>query len=104
MRVCQLYLFGVIFALGYGVAPLHISIIGDYFGRKNFATLRGVIALVYAVGIITGPIYAGYIYDVTQSYQVAFVTFIVLYALAAITFVFARRPKLPARLIGYTTS
>ncbi|MFC1943300.1 MFS transporter [Chloroflexota bacterium] len=101
--IWQVYLFVIIFALGYGVTPLNVAIIGDYFGRKNFATIRGVMTLVYSVGIITGPIYAGYIYDVTQSYQIAFITFIVLYALAGLAFLFARRPNLPARVTGYAT-
>ncbi len=100
----QLYLFVVVFALGYGIAPLNIAIISDYFGRKNFATIRGMMTPIYAIGIITGPIYAGYIYDVTQSYQIAFITFIVIYFIAAMIFIFARRPKAPARVTGYTTS
>ncbi len=100
----QVYLFVIIFALGYGIAPLNISIVGEYFGRKNFATIRGIMGAIYAVGIITGPIYAGYIYDVTQSYQVAFITFIVLYGIATLVFIFARRPKPPVRPIGYGTS
>ncbi|MFC2005647.1 MFS transporter [Chloroflexota bacterium] len=91
----QVYLFIIIFALGYGIAPLNVAIVGEYFGRKNFATIRGTMALIYAVGIITGPIYAGYVYDVTQSYHVVFITFIVLYSLAALVYVFARPPKPP---------
>ncbi|MFC1958990.1 MFS transporter, partial [Chloroflexota bacterium] len=100
----QVYLFVIIFALNYGSNPLNISIIGEYFGRQNFATVRGVIALIYSLGIITGPIYAGYIYDTTQSYQVAFITFIVFYTLSAIVFLFAKPPKPPATVTGYTIS
>ena len=89
----QVYLFVIIFALGYGVSPLNIAIVGEYFGRRYFATIRGIMSLVYSAGVITGPIFAGYIYDVTQSYQVAFVTFIVVYSLAATTLFFARPPR-----------
>ncbi|MBI3040851.1 MAG: MFS transporter [Chloroflexi bacterium] len=99
----QVYLFVFIFALSYGSNPLNISIIGEYFGRKNFTTIRGAGALVYSLGIMTGPIYAGYIYDVTQSYQVAFITFIVFYTLAGIVFFFAKRPRPPATVTGYLT-
>ncbi|MFC2004983.1 MFS transporter [Chloroflexota bacterium] len=99
----QVYLFVIIFALGYGVAPLNIAIVGEYYGRKNYTTIRGILALFYAIGTVIGPIFAGYIYDVTQSYQIAFITFIVVYAASGLTFFFARRPKLPARLTGYTT-
>ncbi len=100
----QVYLFVIIFALSYGTAPIHWAIIGEYFGRKNFATIRGVTAAIYMGGIVAGPIFAGYIYDVTQSYQVAFMTFIVVFSLAAIIFSFVRPPKPPVRVIGYGTS
>jgi len=100
----QVYLFVIIFAVGYGIAPLNISIVGEYFGRKNFATIRGIVAAVYAIGIMAGPIFAGYIYDVTQSYHIAFTTFIVAFSIAAITFVLAGPPKPPVRVTGYGTS
>ena len=100
----HVYLFVIVFALGYGSQPLNIAIVGEYFGRKNFATIRGGMGLVYAVGVITGPVYAGYIYDTTQSYQVAFITFIVVYSLAGITLFFARRPRPPVTVTGYITS
>ncbi|MFC1990273.1 MFS transporter [Chloroflexota bacterium] len=93
----QVYLFVIIFALGYGVSPLNIAIVGEYFGRRYFATIRGIMGLVYAVGVIIGPIFAGYIYDVTQSYRVAFITFIVVYSLAAIILFFAKPPRLLAK-------
>lgn len=100
----QVYLFVIIFAVGYGIAPLNISIVGEYFGRKNFATIRGIATAVYAIGIMAGPIFAGYTYDVTQSYHIAFTTFIVVFSVAALTFVFARPPKPPVRVTGYGTS
>ncbi len=100
----QLYLFVILFALGYGISPLNVSIVGEYFGRKNFATIRGIVAAVYAIGIMAGPIFAGYIYDTTQSYHIAFITFIVVFCLAVITFFFARPPKPPVRVTGYGTS
>ncbi|MFC2016768.1 MFS transporter, partial [Chloroflexota bacterium] len=100
----QVYLFVIVFALGYGVAPLDMAIVGDYFGRKNFATIQGIRAPVTALGVMAGPIYAGYIYDVTQSYEIVFITFMALYFLAAIVFIFARRPKPPARAVSYTPS
>lgn len=95
----QIYLFGIIWALGYGVAPLTVSIVGEYFGRKNFASIQGARTFSHMAGSLIGPIFAGYIYDVTQSYQVALITSIVLYFLTAIPFFFARRPKPPVRAI-----
>ena len=48
-----------------------------------FTTLGGVI----------GPIFAGYVYDVSDSYQIAFYTFVVLILLSGLTFLFVRPPK-----------
>jgi len=99
------YLFAIVWALGYGVAPLNVSIIGEYFGRKNFATIRGTQTLSYALGTLTGPIYAGYIYDVTQSYETAFITCIAVYFLAGLVFLlFARPPKPPTTVTSHITS
>ena len=53
-------------------------------------------APIATVGTLAGPISAGYIYDVTGSYQVAFMISIAVFFLAAVTFVFAKRPKPPA--------
>ena len=42
---------------------------GDFFGRKSFGTIRGILNLFYTWGSILGPFLAGAIYDRTQSYQ-----------------------------------
>jgi MFS family permease len=100
----QVYLFVFVFALGYGAAPLDMAMVGEYFGRKNFATIQGIRGPITAAGFMAGPIYAGYIFDVTRSYHLAFLTFIVIYFLAEIVFFFAKPPKRAARATSYTVS
>jgi sugar phosphate permease len=100
----QIYLFVFIFAIGYGVVPLHVAIVGDYFGGEKFATIRGAMTFIYAFGIVTGPIFAGRVYDVTKSYQLAFTIFIGAILISGIVFFMAKRPKPPARLRGYLAS
>jgi len=45
--------------------------VGDFFGRRNFATIRGAMSFFYMWGSFAGPIMAGAIYDRTQSYVMA---------------------------------
>ena len=89
----QVYIFLVLFGLGYGGSiPLYSAIIGEYFGRKAFATIRGFMQMFQLIPTVIGPIFAGYIYDVTGSYQNAFMTFALLYIIGAGVFPFIKRP------------
>ena len=88
----QIWVFVVLFAVVEGVNPLNWAIIGDFFGRSSFATLRGVMSLVYTVGTVASPVAAGFIYDETQSYALAIGGMAILYALGAITFSLLRAP------------
>ncbi len=63
----------IIYSLAYGgLASLQEPIRADYFGTKAFATIQGVSRTVTTVGTFMGPIVAGYLYDVTHSYTIAF--------------------------------
>lgn len=89
-----LYLFVVIYGLGYGgIIPLTHAIRADLFGRKNYAMISGMMVPVSMVGTVTAPIFAGYLYDVTQSYDIPFYTFAVLIALAGVLFLIIPRPS-----------
>jgi MFS family permease len=90
----QAYLFVLFYGLGYGGAiPLVTAIRGDMFGRKSFATISGIVMPITTLGGVVGPIFAGYVFDVTLSYQLAFYAFTVTALLAAVTFLFVKAPK-----------
>ena len=89
-----LWVFVIIYGISYGGAiPVFMAIIGDYFGRANYATIRGWIQLCHIPSTMIGPIYAGWVYDSTNSYQVAFMSFIVALILGTIFLFFARNPN-----------
>jgi MFS-type transporter involved in bile tolerance (Atg22 family) len=44
------------------------------------------------VGTVSAPLLAGYLYDVTQSYSLAFYSFIVLIILSGVCFLMIPRP------------
>jgi MFS family permease len=86
--------FLLFYGLGYGGAiPLTQALRADLFGRKIFATIGGLIMPFTTLGAVAGPIFAGYVYDVTDSYRIAFNTFVVLILLSGLTFLFVRPPK-----------
>ena len=89
-----LWVFVIIYGISYGGAiPVFMAIIGDYFGRANYAAIRGWIQLCHIPSTMIGPIYAGWVYDSTNSYQVAFMSFIVALILGSIFLFFARNPN-----------
>ncbi len=69
----MLYLFGVIFGLAYGaLGPLVSPAVAELFGLGSHGAIFGVTFLVGMVGEAFGPVLAGGIFDVTGSYQWAF--------------------------------
>lgn len=58
--------------------PIVWATIGDFFGRKYFATIRGTMSFFYTWGSVLGPVLAGAAYDRSQSYVAT------LYGLVAI--------------------
>ena len=63
----------IVYSLAYGgLASLQEPIRADYFGTKAFATIQGMSRSVQTVGTFIGPVLAGFLYDVTRSYTIAF--------------------------------
>lgn len=90
-----LYLFMVMFAFGANVAPANYSIIGDYFGRKSFARLRGVLNSLGIIGMGT-TVLAGWVFDATDSYAAFLFGTAVFSAIAGVTVIFfLHKPSRP---------
>jgi hypothetical protein len=65
----QLWLFTSFFTLLDASFPIVWATVGDFFGRKHFATIRGMLSFFYMWGSFAGPVLAGAIYDRSQSYE-----------------------------------
>jgi MFS family permease len=63
-----LWLFTILFTAIDASFPIVWATIGDFFGRKSFATIRGTMAFFYTWGSVAGPVIAGAVYDQSQSY------------------------------------
>ena len=94
-----LYLFVIVYGLGYGgVIPLTISLRADLFGRTHYATIAGISMSIAMIGAVLAPIFAGYLYDTTQSYNLAFYIFIAMIIASGVLFLFIPKPTPPKKL------
>ena len=95
----RLWLFVVVYGIAYGGAiPLFMAIVGEYFGRLRYATIRGFMQLFLMPATVVGPVYAGWVYDTTDSYQVAFMSFMVAMLVGTVFVFLCRRPVPPQAL------
>ena len=75
------------------------AIVGDFFGRKSFATVRGWMGLVSSIIPIPAPVFTGWVFDQTQSYAFAIFPFAGAYLLSAMLFWLTPRPRPPSRTL-----
>ena len=89
--IAHVYIFVVLYGLTYGgCIPLLMAFRGDLFGRKKFAQMSGIMSPFRTVGNVIGPVFAGYLFDVTGSYKIAFITFTCIAIMSGISFYFVK--------------
>ena len=89
-------LFAVLWGVGFGGrVPLLTAIIGEFFGRKHFGTILGVNMIPSNIAMIFAPLFAGYVFDETQSYLIPFAAFAVLGFAGAFMILLARGANPP---------
>lgn len=93
------HLIPYVFFMGIADAsfPVIVSLSGDYFGRRSFATLRGISQFFTAFGVFVTTIFAGWVWDKTGSYTAAILPLTGAAALAVPLFLILKPPKLPQR-------
>jgi MFS family permease len=93
----HLIVFVILFSFGDGINSVTWALVGDFFGRKHFATIRGWIGMLQSFASMPAAVFTGWVYDQTQSYTYALLPFIILYGLAALVLWWAPHPKRPQR-------
>ncbi len=85
-------LFVLFFALAQGSNAITWALVGQYFGRAKFASLRGGMSLIQSIMSFGTPIAAGWVFDTTGSYDYALVGVGVSYFMSAIIFWVLKTP------------
>lgn len=101
--VWAILIFIPLFSVVESTFPVNWSTVGEYFGRRNFAKIRGSMSFVSTWGSVMGPVVAGAIYDHTHSYETV-IWFSAGLLLVASGLYFAVRKPLPAALSSPSAS
>ena len=86
-------LFTALFSTVESTFPVNWSTVGEYFGRKNFAKIRGSMSFVSTWGSVIGPVIAGLVYDQTKSYELLIWSSAGLLLLASALYAMVKKPS-----------
>jgi len=100
-HIWQVVAFVVLLSFSETANPLAWAIMGDFFGRRSYATLRGWQHLPDQFMSMSTPVWMGVIFDHTGSYKWALIPLVVIYCLAALFYWLIPTPKTPARVLAY---
>ena len=89
----MLIVLGIVYGFGFGGSnTIRLSMIAEIFGTRSTGEILGLISIAWAAGGIAGPILAGYIFDLSQSYDIAFLSSGLLLAVGAVSGFFLKAP------------
>ena len=88
----ELWLFLLLYAIPDAIGTMNWALIGDFYGRRSFATIRGAMSFFYGWGGVVLPVIAGLLYDRSGSYTAILLVMAGLWAFGAVVFAFLRRP------------
>jgi MFS family permease len=90
----RLYVYAISFGFGAGLqAPTIFAGAADLFYGKHFGSINGVVLAGMGIGGAFGPWVGGYLYDLSGTYQDAFILSAATFIVSAVTFVFAAPRK-----------
>jgi len=96
------YLFALLEGLAHGgVFTVIVPLLAELFGLRSLGATFGLVIFVGTIGGGLGPFLAGYIFDVTGSYQPVFLLCLAA-SIIAITLVSVLRPTSAKRITGNT--
>ncbi len=86
--------FLALYAPAYGgLAALPSALRADFFGRRAFGTISGVMGPVTTAGTMIGPLFAGYVFDTTGTYRQALLAFALCGLVSLGLMALAKRPR-----------
>lgn len=76
--------FVLVYSTAYGgIEVVKAVVTGDFYGRKNYGSIYGILQGVSTWGGILGPLIAGLVYDTKGSYYWAFAAFALMMGITA---------------------
>jgi len=90
-----IYFLSILIGLCFGgFLAIYPAITSELFGNRDFSINYGIVFIGYGIGCFLGPIFGGYIFDLTKSYQSALILSGIIPLLGTIIIQFYyRKPK-----------
>jgi len=89
-----LYVFALFFGFGYGgLSCVQSLVTAEFYGLISLGVIVATMNLGYDIGGSFGPLAAGYIYDVSESYRVAFIFCLAMAVIALVTGLLLNPPQ-----------
>ncbi|MDD5168456.1 MAG: MFS transporter [Syntrophales bacterium] len=96
----MLILFLLLFPFGFGgITVLRATILREYYDKKAFGSMMGIMMGFAAAGGIIGPTFTGWVFDMSKDYSFVWMGFSVM-LLVSIQCIRNFRPQVPAPIIG----
>ncbi len=93
-RVWLIIPFLLTYGPGYGGPyPVRAALQADYFGTRSYGTIYGLISLIGMLGGLLSPVFAGWLFDVTGSYRLAWQLFALVSVPAIPLMLLAKSPR-----------
>jgi len=90
----MLYVFAIFFGLAYGgLIVLMSPTAAELFGLKSHGVVLGAITFIHCIGCALGALIGGWVFDVTASYDLAFIVCAILSVLALVVTVLLKPVK-----------
>ena len=86
-------LFVVSVAATEGIATLGWLAVSEYFGRRSFGSLVGIMTVSFGAGSLAAPVAAGWVFDRTGDYAAALIGAAAMQLASGICYLLARRPE-----------
>ncbi len=62
--------FIVFWGIGFGASiPVRFAMLADYFGRRSFGTIMGIMMTFSTLFGVTGPVFVGWMFDIRGNYR-----------------------------------
>lgn len=85
-----------LFGFGWGgIIPTRPALQAEVFGMRAFGAIQGLVFTIATLGALVGPVFAGFMYDQTESYRLSFVILASVGFLAVPLIATLQRPSEP---------
>lgn len=69
------------------------AVVADFFGPRRFASIRGIMNPISVIGGVIGPVFAGWMFDISASYQLIFSLLAPVSAIGSVAIFLATNPS-----------